>query len=148
MAQCSPLGSGVRHSLLHAAVSSYLVHVQLMPSEMPSQPSEPETKGTLIDLNVCPEWRKLLLFLNHACNSSAQRFRQVLDEKIYLGTCPLECFGHQTTLPRAYFLGLNVGFKHLIVIIFASSPYQISNIIHSRLKMVLVLGHPLRSPHS
>lgn len=29
-----------------------LVHVQLMLSEIPSQPSELETKGTLTDLNV------------------------------------------------------------------------------------------------
>lgn len=155
IAQCSPWGSSLRDSLLHAVVSSclefqssYLVHVQLMPSEMPSQPSELETKGTLNDLNVCSEWMKLLLFLHHAYNTSAQRFKQVLDEEIYLGTCPLECSGHQTTLPRAYFLELNVGFNHPILINFASYPFQTSNIIHSCLKMVLVLAHPLRIPHS
>lgn len=91
---------------------------------------------------------KLLLFLHHAYNTSAERFKQVLDKEIYLGTCALECSEYQTTLPRVYILGLNVGFKYPILIIFASSPYQISNIIHSCLKMVLVLAHTLKIPHS
>ena len=30
------------------------VHLQLMPSEIPRQPAELETKGTLTDLNVAP----------------------------------------------------------------------------------------------
>lgn len=77
-----------------------------------------------IDWSECVPWvNEAVLFLHHACNTNAQRFKQVLDEKIYLGICPLECSGHQTTLPRTYFLGLNVGFEHPILIIFAWSPY-------------------------
>lgn len=34
--------------------AAMLLHVQLMPSEIPSQPCQLETKGTLTDLNVAP----------------------------------------------------------------------------------------------
>lgn len=40
-----------------------LVHVQLMPSEIPSQPSEVETKGMLTDLNVAPRVKEAVVIL-------------------------------------------------------------------------------------
>lgn len=89
-----------------------------------------------------------VLHLHLSTYSPIALFSQALGDKVYVGTCLLECSWHQTALPVAYFVGLNMGFKHPSAIFFVSSPYQISNIICSALKVALFLAILLSIVHS
>lgn len=89
-----------------------------------------------------------VLHLHLSTYSPIALFSQALGDKVYVGTCLLECSWHQTALPVAYFVGLNMGFKHPSAIFFVLSPYQISNIIGSALKVALFLAILLSIVHS